>query len=111
MVPSSGLKPEDRDRIASKLDEVARKIQQRAASDAMTALEPVRVELTQAAKDYTLERPTSILPTARPVCTWRRWWPAATPTEPRTRPARRRPCFPGANPPRATGFRPERSSY
>jgi hypothetical protein len=56
MVTPPGIKAEDRTRIASKLDEVARKIQQRAASDAMTALEPVRVELAQAARDYPLEK-------------------------------------------------------
>jgi hypothetical protein len=57
LVAQPGIKPEDRARIGSKLDEVARKIQQRAASEAMAALEPIRVELAQAAKDYTLDKP------------------------------------------------------
>jgi hypothetical protein len=56
MITPPGIKPEERARIASRLDEVARKVQQRAATDAMSTLESVRTELTQANKEYILEK-------------------------------------------------------
>jgi hypothetical protein len=56
MVTPVGIKADDRTRIGGKLDEVARKIQQRAAAEAMTLLDPVRNEINQAARESTFEK-------------------------------------------------------
>jgi hypothetical protein len=57
MTTPTGIKPEDRTRLAARLDEVARKVQQRAATEALTRLESINAELSQLAKEYVLEKP------------------------------------------------------
>jgi hypothetical protein len=55
MITPTGIKPEDRARLATRLDEVARKVQQRAAREALTGLDSINAELSQLAKEYVLE--------------------------------------------------------
>jgi hypothetical protein len=55
MVTAIGIKPEDRTRIAGKLDDVARLLQKRSTTEALAALEPTRTEIAQAMRDYTFE--------------------------------------------------------
>jgi hypothetical protein len=57
MTTPPGIKAEDRTRLAGRLDEIARKVQQRAATEAMSGLESVRADLGQLAKEYVLEKP------------------------------------------------------
>jgi hypothetical protein len=53
--PPAGLKAADRTRLAAGLDEVGKKVDKKAGTEALAALEPIQTELATAAKDYLFE--------------------------------------------------------